>query len=1622
VSNTQVRYTLTLDASSYDAQLAAAASATNRFGQTAGTAVQPLNAQLSALTATAGQARAQIGAYSATWSQSFAQITRGADEATPKVNGLGQSAKQTAAAMRMLPAQVTDITTSLASGMPVWMVAIQQGGQIKDSFGGVGPAFKAITGAITPLVAGLGTLALVGGSVAAAYYQGSKEGDEFRRSLILTGNASGTTAAQMDDMARRAAGAAESTRGATAAAVAQLAGTGQVAGDQLERFSAAAVRWEKATGIAVASTAEQFKALGKDPVAATIKLNEETNFLTKEVWAQITALERQGKTTDAAAVAQGAWADTIESRAKEMQGNLGSIERAWNGVTGAAKKAWDAMLNIGREDTAGQKIESLQARIAETQRKLESGFGETGGGAATGRAMGVERRAQLQAELESLQEQLRLSTRSATIDSERAAVKAKAADEAAAQVKWDQQSAKYLSDQAKMEQEIVDARSLGVAAGLKVEEIEKRVAAIRASYAKKGGQNQELTAYQNLVAAINQKTEAARQEALQGAELTESQRFQITLDEALASGKLKLTDAHKKHVQQLIEELAVVERKNKGDQQRQKGLNALVDEELEARKALQEVDDRRMKLWQQESIAATRSLESARDSQELAALEFSLLGKSSKERQVAIELRRIELGLAREINRIEGLDVTDTAKNDLRQKANDLADLERSAAVSKATLEEAAGFIDSLDRTAHDAFVSVAKEGVSAFERIGDTLQSAILDALYQMTVKKWIVSIAAQITGSGGAGAGLGGGSGLMGAVNNLSSLYNTGSSVAGWLGLGAAATGTGLAATAGTGMALASTAGTGLGLTAATGTGLSLAGAGTGLGLSATAGTGTALTAGASAGAAGGAGIMSSIGTAMPYVAAFVAVASLLKGLDDSGTIHTGGLAEYSAARGFSTSAAGGAFGMGFGSVDFSQSTTDTVSGLAKNIVGVLDGTARSFGLEVGYSAAAAFADDTSKDGAWGGLRIALGTNELVNWNNDRTSRWAPREFADGEAGAAEFSKSVAASTREALTAMDLPGWADSVLQALGDAPGMDALAAAVDQINATQAALVNLGQVLPGVADMGDDAVSRLLAAFGGAGGLGQAADAYYQAFWSEAERTGIATQRLTEALGKLGLAMPADQTAYRAEVERAAAAGSSELLAGLLQLAPAFDQVSQAAKAAAEEAEAAAAAAAEEAAAANATLGDAIERALDKLRTPEERRTAQAQRIGDSLRGLGLGDFSAEHLLGVDASAIRDFTAAVVGSGDVSVAAKTEVVNLASALLDLGGEAESTAAAVSQTLSGLMGERRNLERELLVLQGGDVRAFDTAGYTAAERAAYDFNAALRAQIVDQQAATQAAAEAGRAAQQAADAYAAAQQRVAQERYGLETQLLQAQGNTAALRQRELEQLDPTNRALQQQVWALQDQTAAAQASAQAAQAARSAWKSLTDAVVDEVRRVRGEITGDGVQGLAAAQSSFAIATARARAGDQGAWEQLPAISRTLLEAAEANATSMLDLRRIQMSTAASMEATLAKRGVKLPAFAEGGTHAGGWALVGEDGPELAFMPPAHIYTAPQTQTLLGGARDGARDAELLAELRIANRLNGALLRELARVGNHTETSSRVLNASARGVNPLSMVSTA
>jgi len=385
--------------------------------------------------------------------------------------GMGMSAGQLNNALRGVPAQFTDIFVSLSSGQNPMTVLMQQGGQLKDMFGGAGEAAKALGGYVLSIIGPFTILATTAAVVGAAYYQGSKEADEYRKSLILTGNAAGTTVGQMSDLARAIADSTGATQGAAAEAVAQAAGTGKIASANLGMVSEAAIRMQRATGTAVDETIKQFVELGKEPVKASEKLNEAANYLTADIYKQIKALDDQGKSTEAAALAQKAWADALTSRTTEIESNLGDIERAWRGVRDGAKSAWDSMLGIGRKGSISDQIAAQQKTISNIRDGSENG------------------------NIEVAQNYLKVLQEQAGAEQKKAAATGDGVKAEAAKIAWLKEGEKYLSKSEERERAIAKAKSEGLAAGASELEINKRIAAIREKMAdpkeRKAGKSQK---------------------------------------------------------------------------------------------------------------------------------------------------------------------------------------------------------------------------------------------------------------------------------------------------------------------------------------------------------------------------------------------------------------------------------------------------------------------------------------------------------------------------------------------------------------------------------------------------------------------------------------------------------------------------------------------------------------------------------------------------------------------------------------------------------------------------------------------------------------------------------------------------------------------------------------------------------------------------------------------------------------------------------------------------------------------------------------------------------------------------------------------------------------------------
>ncbi|HBZ7370148.1 TPA: phage tail length tape measure family protein [Klebsiella variicola subsp. variicola] len=114
-----------------------------------------------------------------------------------QLSKISQSAAQTANAMRMIPAQMTDIVVGLSTGQSPFMVLMQQGGQLKDMFGGIGPAIKGVGTYVMGLVNPYSVAAASVGLLTYAVYQNRQEIDAATKIATTSLGANGDAAERL---------------------------------------------------------------------------------------------------------------------------------------------------------------------------------------------------------------------------------------------------------------------------------------------------------------------------------------------------------------------------------------------------------------------------------------------------------------------------------------------------------------------------------------------------------------------------------------------------------------------------------------------------------------------------------------------------------------------------------------------------------------------------------------------------------------------------------------------------------------------------------------------------------------------------------------------------------------------------------------------------------------------------------------------------------------------------------------------------------------------------------------------------------------------------------------------------------------------------------------------------------------------------------------------------------------------------------------------------------------------------------------------------------------------------------------------------------------------------------
>ncbi len=465
-------------------------------------------------------------------------------------------------ATRQLPAQFTDIAVSLQAGQAPLTVLLQQGGQLKDTFGGVGPALQAMGRYVAGLVTPATLAAAAVGALAFAWNRAEQRAVAFNQALILTGNFSGTTADKMAALAREMDNLDGVTQGSASAALAAVAATGRFTEDQFQAVAAAAEQMRAASGVAIEDTIAKFKEIEKDPVAALLKLNAAEHFLTQTQLDRVRALQDEGREQEAVTEGLKIYADVTVDRAKKIAAQLASIPSLWRQITEGTRESGDAIVNwAGAVDSAlGRALNSL-ARYRLEQDGLYRKFLDVyfdQGNAFAGVSATVDTTA---------------SVGGSPVDSDAELARMEA------QEKFYSAGQKFRSDEVKMLREIADMRRLGVDAGISdLAVYAKREAAIRASYAKKAASSPAARAS----AAGGVDPDAAAARALANMEK------QLALLSSLEDGETKASEAAR--VRYEIEQGAYA------------SANATLQQQLRANAAL--LDSRREDVELSKEIAA----------------------------------------------------------------------------------------------------------------------------------------------------------------------------------------------------------------------------------------------------------------------------------------------------------------------------------------------------------------------------------------------------------------------------------------------------------------------------------------------------------------------------------------------------------------------------------------------------------------------------------------------------------------------------------------------------------------------------------------------------------------------------------------------------------------------------------------------------------------------------------------------------------------------------------------------------------------------------------------------------------------------------------------------------------
>jgi phage-related minor tail protein len=645
-----------------------------------------------------------------------ATLSKGGVQAMDK---MGMSAKGYAAAMRSVPAQVTDIVVGLQGGQAPMTILLQQGGQLKDMFGSAGNAARAIggyaAGLITPFSAATAAVVALG----YAAYQASEEAKALREALILTGTQGTNSISSIAGMASALNDVGVSTSTANAAFIAFISAGAKV-DDNLQAVTKAAIDLERFGGAAIDETAKKFVALAKDPLAEFDKLS-------LAVYRQIEALLDQGRATDAVVVAQKAFIESTAETAKALAANQGPIDNAIDYWKQFGGEVWDTVKALTA--AAGLRSMSGNEQRAQLQSRRD-----------TYAALGYDTK-EIDAQLEYFRR----------VDA--------AQKQSAENLARETQLKKALADFNKDDTATKNQRALNEATAKYAPLVEAQLLSAE-RYAE--------VIRKLSTAGIKKDPVAAQPQDYIGALLADMAKQKALADQILANDGRALTDSQKLAIQYASQIDEAIRKTNKGSERRielekaaaaaiearraaetkglqGKALEQYIADQEKAQKELAESQQKSNEQYVALYINADKYTQSLKDSLSVSALERTLTGQMLPVREITISQYRNLLAYKQRLRDLDSSGVSVEQRRTLEAKYAADLELQNAEAVTAAWEKTAQSINDALT----NAFMDAALNGKDIFRNLRDAITREFANLVIRPVISGAVQGATSSFVGS---------------------------------------------------------------------------------------------------------------------------------------------------------------------------------------------------------------------------------------------------------------------------------------------------------------------------------------------------------------------------------------------------------------------------------------------------------------------------------------------------------------------------------------------------------------------------------------------------------------------------------------------------------------------------------------------------------------------------------------------------------------------------------------------------------------------------------------------------------------------------------------------------------